>query len=114
ASRSADPSPRCPATDPMIRPARLRPLPAIVLVLAAACGREPAFDATLGLPAMQRPEGWSPARAELGKQLFFDTRLSSNGEMSCSTCHLHEHGWTDARQFSTKVDGTLNTRNSPS
>lgn len=52
-------------------------------------------------------------KAALGKLLFFDPRLSSDGSMSCSTCHLPHQGWTDWKQFSTKVDGTVNTRNSP-
>lgn len=88
-----------------------------VLSVLASCGDDQAaakVDVAMGLPKMERPAGWSEARAELGKQLFFDTRLSSNAAMSCSTCHLHEHGWTDAKQFSTKVDGKVNTRNSPS
>lgn len=52
-------------------------------------------------------------KANLGKLLFHDTRLSSNGEMSCHTCHKHELGWSNGERFSTKVDGTENTRNSP-
>lgn len=28
-----------------------------------------------------------PAAAELGRQLFFDTRLSANGRVACATCH---------------------------
>ena len=28
-----------------------------------------------------------PRAARLGRQLFFDTRLSSNGQVSCATCH---------------------------
>src|SRR5436190_11754730 len=31
----------------------------------------------------------------LGKQLFFDKRLSKTGQMSCETCHVPEKGWTD-------------------
>jgi len=34
-------------------------------------------------------------KAELGKQLFFDPRLSGNGNMSCATCHDPEKGWSD-------------------
>lgn len=36
-----------------------------------------------------------PRAAELGHQLFFDTRLSSTGEVSCATCHQPEHAFTD-------------------
>ena len=53
------------------------------------------------------------AKAELGKQLFFDPRLSGTGKMSCSTCHLPELAFTDGRATSPKDDGKDNTRNSP-
>lgn len=53
------------------------------------------------------------AKAELGKQLFFDPRLSGTGTMSCSTCHLPELAFTDGRATSPKDDGKPNTRNSP-
>lgn len=33
--------------------------------------------------------------ARLGKQLFFDTRLSANGSISCATCHQPERRFTD-------------------
>ncbi len=32
---------------------------------------------------------------DLGERLFFDRRLSANGEFSCSRCHLPERNWTD-------------------
>ena len=49
------------------------------------------------------PEGNepTPARIELGKKLFFDPRLSGDGNMSCATCHnpmLGWSGWTAHRQ----------------
>lgn len=53
------------------------------------------------------------AKYELGKQLFFDPRLSGTGKTSCSSCHLPEKAFTDGRAKSPKDDGTLNTRNSP-
>ena len=34
-------------------------------------------------------------RVELGKQLYFDPRMSKNGTVSCATCHNPEKGWTD-------------------
>lgn len=34
---------------------------------------------------------------QLGKLLFFDTRFSANGKISCSTCHDPKHGWTDGK-----------------
>lgn len=35
--------------------------------------------------------------AELGELLFFDTRLSANGKIACSTCHNPKLGWTDGK-----------------
>jgi cytochrome c peroxidase len=32
---------------------------------------------------------------ELGERLFFERRLSANGEVSCSRCHIPERNWTD-------------------
>jgi cytochrome c peroxidase len=37
----------------------------------------------------------STARIELGKKLFFDPRLSGDGNMSCGTCHSPLFGWSD-------------------
>ena len=36
-----------------------------------------------------------PAAARLGQRLFFDTRLSGNGTISCATCHQPERLFTD-------------------
>jgi cytochrome c peroxidase len=55
----------------------------------------------------------TPEKIELGKQLFFDTRLSKSGKTSCETCHVPEKGWTDAKVLSTRDDGIVNTRHSP-
>jgi cytochrome c peroxidase len=43
----------------------------------------------LGLPPVVWPADnpYSPARVELGRNLFFDPRFSSNGKVSCATCH---------------------------
>jgi len=36
-----------------------------------------------------------PRAAALGEQIFFDTRFSANGQVSCATCHQPEYGFTD-------------------
>lgn len=38
----------------------------------------------------------TPARVALGKKLFFDPRLSGDGNMSCATCHNPLFGWSDS------------------
>lgn len=37
------------------------------------------------------------AAVALGERLFFDTRLSANGQIACSTCHNPKLGWTDGK-----------------
>jgi cytochrome c peroxidase len=46
----------------------------------------------LGLPAM--PSHLDPAEIDLGRQLFFDRRLSANETLSCAMCHIPEQGFT--------------------
>lgn len=36
-----------------------------------------------------------PRAVALGRTLFFDTRLSANGEIACASCHQPEHRFTD-------------------
>jgi cytochrome c peroxidase len=53
------------------------------------------------------------ALVELGRSLFFDKRLSKNGELSCNGCHtLGEYG-VDHHRTSTGVGGHVGSRNSP-
>jgi cytochrome c peroxidase len=67
----------------------------------------------LGEMAVPANNPITPEKTELGKKLFFDTRLSKTGQMSCETCHLPEKGWTDGKALSAKFDGSLNTRHTP-
>ena len=50
-----------------------------------------------------------PRAAELGQKLFFDTRLSSNGKVSCATCHQPEREFQDGTPLAAGV-GTTNRR----
>lgn len=49
----------------------------------------------------------TPERVALGKQLFFDPRLSGDGNMSCASCHNPMFGWSDglptARGFRSEI-----------
>jgi cytochrome c peroxidase len=47
----------------------------------------------------------------LGEILFFDTRLSGNGQIACATCHLPEKGWSDGKKTASGI-GTVD-RNTP-
>ena len=49
----------------------------------------------------------------LGKTLFFDTRLSSSNKISCASCHEPQKQWADARVKSIGHNDLENKRNSP-
>ncbi len=49
----------------------------------------------------------------LGKQLFFDGRLSKNGKVSCNSCHNVMKAGEDHRAVSVGVEGKTGNRNSP-
>jgi cytochrome c peroxidase len=53
------------------------------------------------------------AKIELGKQLYFDGRLSKNGQVSCAFCHNPFTGFADPRQTSIGVDGGVGGRQAP-
>lgn len=48
------------------------------------------------VPPQPEDNKLTPARITLGKTLFFDPRLSGDGNMSCATCHNPVFGWSDA------------------
>lgn len=56
--------------------------------------------------------GDNPAAAALGEQLFADTRLSANGEVSCGTCHVAEQQFQDGLPLAHGV-GTTARRTMP-
>ena len=53
------------------------------------------------------------AKIELGKQLYFDGRLSKNNAISCAFCHNPGTGFADPRQTSIGVGGGVGGRQSP-
>jgi cytochrome c peroxidase len=58
----------------------------------------------------------NPATAEkvaLGKQLFFDPRLSGGNDMSCASCHLPEKALADGLPRAKGAGGKDLTRNTP-
>ena len=53
-----------------------------------------------------------PRAALLGRKLFFDTRLSSNGKVACATCHVPDREFQDGTPLAAGV-GTTNRRTMP-
>ncbi|PKL34595.1 MAG: di-heme enzyme [Spirochaetae bacterium HGW-Spirochaetae-10] len=86
---------------------------ALVAALPVSCGCE-SYNFRL-------PEGISPPvvpdvcvtedAVELGRRLFYDERLSGNGEQSCASCHIQSFGFTDGRKNSVGSTGQVHPRN---
>ena len=69
----------------------------------------------LGLPEVPVPEDnpMTPEKIALGKLLYFDTRLSKDGTISCATCHDPKMAWTEHRATSKGIKDQLGGANSP-
>ncbi len=67
------------------------------------------------MPPMEYPADNppSPAKIKLGRQLFFDPRLSGSGQLACASCHDPDLGWGDGRATSYGHDRKQLTRNAP-
>jgi cytochrome c peroxidase len=89
----------------------------IGLTLGLACGSVVASSKE----AWRRPEiapmphdnQLNPLRAELGRALFFDPRLSAKGVMSCASCHNPALGWSDGRPTAVGHDMKILSRATP-
>lgn len=51
-------------------------------------------------------------KGTLGRLLFYDKSLSSDGKVSCASCHQQSLAFSDDKAFSIGVDGKLTDRNS--
>ncbi len=94
----------------MIRLKFLFSLAALALASGIAPAAEPA-----GFPAVQHPKNNPPTteKIALGKQLYFDGRLSADNKVSCASCHDPAKGFSNGEQFATGVEGKKGGRNSP-
>ncbi len=55
----------------------------------------------------------SVARIDLGRQLFFENRISMDGNVSCAHCHAPDQHGADGLPKSFGVEGKENARNAP-
>lgn len=60
-----------------------------------------------------KPMEVKPALAELGKRMFYDTRLSGDATLACASCHQPEKAFTDGEALSSAYTGAGHFRNSP-
>src|SRR5882757_4464994 len=98
---------------------------AVLIVFTVAYAGERKSDPASALEVMkadyQRPSeiptpkdnSYSPERADLGKSLFFDPRLSGSGAISCASCHNPALGWSDGLPTGIGHMGSRLGRHSP-
>ena len=87
-------------------------LPAAVLITPGPDPYKPVYPSYFG-NRIELPED-NPLTVQgirLGRMLFYETALSANGKIACATCHRQELAFTDGKQFSAGVDGSLQPRN---
>jgi cytochrome c peroxidase len=84
--------------------------------------KEPAASAALELPTPPVAFGVVPVPADnpitpektaLGRQLYYDARLSADGSRACYSCHLCENGLTDGKPVAEGALGKKLPRSSP-
>ena len=92
---------------------------AILRILAAMAMGVP-DESRLAVPAGFEPISvpahnvLTPAKISLGERLFFDPVLSRDHTVSCGSCHLPDHVFSDGRIRSLGIDSQQTLRNSPS
>ncbi|MDB5386434.1 MAG: Cytochrome-c peroxidase [Planctomycetaceae bacterium] len=73
------------------------------------------FKVPSGLPEIIHPADnpITPEKVALGAQLYFDPRLSSDGKVSCASCHDPAKGWSNGEAVATGVNGLKGGRSAP-
>lgn len=90
---------------------------ALLAGASAAEEGEEGYDLKIpkGLPEMDIPDDnpLTKEKIELGKQLFFDPRLSEDETVSCASCHDPKKGWSNSDRFATGIKGQVGGRSAP-
>jgi cytochrome c peroxidase len=68
--------------------------------------------AALGSPPIPADNPQTAAKIELGKMLFFETRLGGDASVACASCHEPAQGWGFNDPISRGYPGTIHWRNS--
>lgn len=73
------------------------------------------FKVPFGLPPIPWPKDnpYTAKKAELGRLLYFDKRLSANGTISCASCHQVQRAFADPNVLSEGIHGRLGKRHAP-
>lgn len=80
---------------------------------AAAVTTAYALDLPAGFPQPRIPQDnpLSQAKIALGRTLFYDRRMSVNGQHACATCHEQRYAFSDRKAIPRGATGQLHTRN---
>jgi cytochrome c peroxidase len=70
-------------------------------------------DATVWKASIPEDNALNEARATLGRDLYFDMRLSKDGTVACATCHDVSRAFNDRRPASEGVGDKVGRRNAP-
>lgn len=84
----------------------------LITNMAQAQALRPEALEALGPPPIPADNPMTEAKIELGKLLFYDPKLSGNGAMPCSVCHMPAAGWAILTPISFGYPGTTHWRNS--
>lgn len=83
-----------------------RALPWRRLAAAAAAAAAALCVDVCGSTALPAPPTPTSAElAQLGREIFFDTSLSSSGKMACATCHNPQHAYGPANGLAVQLGG---------
>ena len=66
------------------------------------------------IPLIPDDNPMSVEKIELGRHLFYETRISLNGQMSCGTCHEQKHAFTVPTETNEGATGDFTSRNAQS
>ena len=93
-----------------------RVIASLVLVAVAGIALSANAAEPLGLKPVNVPKDnpQTPEKIELGKQLYFDKRLSKDDTVSCASCHDPKFGFSNGERFATGVGGAKGGRSAPS
>jgi cytochrome c peroxidase len=91
-------------------------LPVTVLSAPLAAQGDFQLKIPVGLRELKVPEDnpLTHEKIELGKQLYFDKRLSRDNSVSCASCHDPQKGWSNGDRFATGIRGQIGGRSAPS
>jgi cytochrome c peroxidase len=70
------------------------------------------IDQYLPAPSIPNDNPLTNEGIALGRELFYEEKLSANNTISCASCHKQENAFTDDATFSVGIDGIAGNRNS--